>query len=87
MSTELKSLKRTGSRNVELSVTRFCGGKNGTCLQLTGVMEEGGTGYIQLNRKDMERLVKIWRKEIGALKTSEGQFTSTNSRFIKCGAH
>ena len=79
MSTELKSMKRTGSRNVELSVTRFSGGKNGVCLQLMGVMEEGGIGYVQLNRKDMERLVKLWRKEIGALRTSEGQFTSANS--------
>lgn len=67
MSTELGYIKRTGSRNIELSVTRFWGGKNGTCLQLTGTTEEGITGYVQLNKKDMLCLIKVWQKEIGAL--------------------
>ena len=68
MSTELGFIKHTGSRNVELQVTRYFGGeKNGLCLQLTGTTEEGSTGYVQLNKKDILCLIKVWQKEIGAL--------------------
>lgn len=67
MSTELTIMKRTGSRNIELIVTRFYGGKNGVCLQLTGIMEEGNTGYVQLNVQDMKRLIKIWKFSIDPL--------------------
>jgi hypothetical protein len=68
MSTELGFIKHTGSRNVKLQVTRYFGGiKNGLCLQITGQEEEGRTGYVQLNKKDMLCLIKVWQKEIGAL--------------------
>jgi hypothetical protein len=68
MSTELGFIKHSGSRVVELQVTRYSGGiKNGMCLQLTGTTEEGYTGYVQLNKKDMLCLIKVWQKEIGAL--------------------
>jgi hypothetical protein len=80
MSTELRKMKRTGSRNVELSVLRFSGGKNGMCIQLTGEMEEGGYGYVQLNKKDMVRLIKTWEKEVGALGNKETCPASHNSR-------
>lgn len=63
MSTELPSMKNTGSRGIELFVTRYCG-KDGLCLQLTGEMEEGGWGYVQLNKSDILRLMKIWRKNV-----------------------
>lgn len=81
MSTELKPMKNTGSRNIELLVTRYYGGiKNGTCLQLTGPMEIGGCGYVQLNKKDMVKLIKTWEKEIGALGNKETCPASHNSR-------
>lgn len=60
MSTVLKTLKQTGSRGVELSLVRYSGGKNGICLQIAGPMEDGRTGYVQLNKKDIVDLVKIW---------------------------
>ena len=57
MGTELKPLKNTGSRGIELSVTRYWGGdKHGTCFQLKGEMEEGGIGYVQLSKKDIRVL-------------------------------
>jgi hypothetical protein len=71
MSTELKSMKQTGSCSVELLLTRYYGGsKHGTCLQLTSP-----NGYVQLNTKDMERLIQVWQKEIGALKIKERRKT------------
>ena len=79
MSTELIKMKRTGSRNVELSVVSFYGGKNGMCIQLTGKMEEGGYGYVQLNKNDMKDLIKTWEKEIGALGNKETCQASHNS--------
>lgn len=60
MSKELKPMKHTGSRAVELSVTRYYGGENvGRCFQLTGEMENGRIGYVQLNKKDIKKLIKI----------------------------
>lgn len=68
MSTELKTMQHTGSRDVELRLTRFYGGeKVGTCLQLTGPMEMGGVGYVQISKKDMLRLIRVWEKDIGPL--------------------
>ena len=68
MSTELGTIINTGSRGVELRVTRYGGGiKNGMCLQLTGMTEEHTSGYVQLNKKDMICLFTVWQKEIGAL--------------------
>jgi len=53
-------MKHTGSRAVELSVTRYYGGENvGRCFQLTGEMENGRIGYVQLNKKDIKKLIKI----------------------------
>ena len=62
MSRELKTLKRTGSRNVEMFVTKYWGGKNGTCLQLTATQEEGLTGYVQINGNDLKKINKLWNK-------------------------
>ena len=81
--TELRKMKRTGSRNIDLSAVRFYGGKNGMCIQLTGKMEEGGYGYVQLNKKDMVSLIKTWEKEIGALGNKETCPASHNSRSTK----
>lgn len=62
MSTDLGNLKDTGSRNVDMCVTRFYGGqKNGPCLQLTAQMEEGPTGYVQLNASDIVALLPIFK--------------------------
>ena len=57
--TELKTIKKAGSRKVDVSVTRYWGGKAGTCYQLTALQEEGNVGYVQLSRKDIAELVKI----------------------------
>jgi hypothetical protein len=67
MSTQLTVMQNTGSRNVPIQVTRYSGGDRGACVQLTGDMERGISGYIQLNKKDMEQLVNIWQKYIGRL--------------------
>jgi hypothetical protein len=45
------------------------------CLQLTGIMEEGSHGYVQLNKRDMERLIATWQKNVGALKIKESRPT------------
>ena len=61
MSTELGILKNTGSRKVDMSLTRYFGGKNvGACLQLTATMEDGKTGYIQLSAWDMSAIRDIF---------------------------
>ena len=65
MSTELGTLKNTGSRNVDISLTRFWGGdKKGVCVQLTSRMEDGGIGYVQLSVQDIITLMPILKKEI-----------------------
>ena len=58
MSTELGKLEDTGSRGISLDVTRYCGG-NGCCYQLTGEMEEGGFGYVQVTRDDIKNLLEM----------------------------
>jgi hypothetical protein len=40
MSTEIRVLKESGSRNVDLSVTRYSGGNKGICVQLTALQED-----------------------------------------------
>ena len=64
MSKELKILKNTGSRGIDLSITKHCG-TEGDYFQITGEMEEGRIGYVQLNKKDIEDLV---------LETKENEF-------------
>lgn len=67
MSTDLGTLKDTGSRNVEMSVTRFSGGvKNGLCVQLTAQMEEGSPGYVQLNASDIVALLPVFKDILDA---------------------
>jgi len=68
MSTELGYIRHSGSRDIKLQVTRYYGGPEiGPCIQLSGQMEEGNTGYIQLNKKDILALTKLWKNEIGKL--------------------
>lgn len=63
MSTELKILKSTGSRGVDMHVTRYWGGDaNGPCLQLTAKEEEGGYGYVQINKKDLQKINELWEE-------------------------
>lgn len=59
MSTQIATLHNTGSRRVDLDVTRYSGGPAGTCYQLTGEEEEGRTGYVQLNIADIKNLYAI----------------------------
>lgn len=67
MSTDLGNLKDTGSRNVDMNVTRFSGGaKNGLCIQLTAVMEEGSHGYVQLNASDIVALLPTFKDILNA---------------------
>jgi hypothetical protein len=65
MSTELKSLKgqfhsqKTNEmENIEMSLTRFSGGKEGMKLQLT-MREQGDLfTHITLNKEELKTLVK-----------------------------
>jgi hypothetical protein len=59
MSTELGTIHSTGSRNVDMKVTRYYGGDAGPCFQLTAQMENGEWGYVQLTVDDVTRLVGI----------------------------
>lgn len=62
MSKDLGTLEDTGSRGVDMGVTRFYGGaKNGTCVQLTAVMEGGENGYVQLNASDIVALMPVFK--------------------------
>jgi len=67
MSTDLGNLKDTGSRNVDMSVTRYYGGeKNGLCIQLTAQMEDGIPGYVQLNASDIVALLLVLKGVLDA---------------------
>ena len=67
MSTDLGNLKDTGSRNVDMGVTRYSGGKkNGLCIQLTAQMEEGSPGYVQLNASDIVALLPVFKDILDA---------------------
>ena len=49
MSKTLGSIENSGSRGVELDIVKYWGGdKHGVCIQLTGKMEDGKIGYVQL---------------------------------------
>jgi len=69
MSTEIGILKNAGSRNKDVSITRYYGGKEkGTCLQLTQEMEHGSKfhsyGYVQLSVQDLVDLLPIIQKHV-----------------------
>lgn len=67
MSTDLGNLKDTGSRNVDMNVTRYSGGeKNGLCIQLSAQMEDGSTGYVQLNASDIVALLPVFKDILDA---------------------
>lgn len=63
MSTELETIKKAGSRNVDVQITRYSGGPRGPCVQLGAEMEEGGHGYVQLTIAELERALLIARSE------------------------
>jgi hypothetical protein len=71
MGTEIGRIKDSGSRGVELEVVMYPGGKSGLCIQVTGITEEDTWGYIQLNKKDIIKLINIWQKAIGPLDLSK----------------
>jgi hypothetical protein len=53
MSTEIVTIRNSGSRSVDLDVSHYYGGsKHGPCLQLTAKMEDGTSGYVQISFKD-----------------------------------
>ena len=65
MSTEIGVLKNSGSRNIELFLTRFWGGNHkGLCVQLSAIMEGGITGYIQLSTSDIIAILPLLKKYI-----------------------
>ena len=65
MSTEIGTLKKSGSRNVDLQLTRYYGGRDkGVCIQLTAEMEEGKIGYVQLSAKDLNHLIPLFKKYV-----------------------
>ena len=59
MSTELGTLSDTGSRGVDMIVTRYWGGDAGECIQLTAEQEDGDWGYVQLSEQDFEALESL----------------------------
>lgn len=65
MITEIGVLRETGSRNVDMHITRYWGGEDvGPCIQLTAPMEDGGVGYIQLSAFDLLAIFPILQKYI-----------------------
>jgi hypothetical protein len=65
MSTEIGNLQDTGSRGVELNLTRYWGGdKRGICVQLSATTEEGVGGYVQLSAADIIALLPILKTYI-----------------------
>lgn len=65
MGTELGTLKKAGSRNTDIHLKRFWGGDNkGVCVQLTGRMENGEVGYIDLSVQDILTLIPILKKNL-----------------------
>lgn len=56
MSTEIATIKNSGSREVDLDVGFYSGGAKGVCIQLTAEMEEGGIGYVQISYQDWRLL-------------------------------
>jgi len=75
MSTEIGTLKKTGSRNVDLHINRYFGGsRKGVCVQLTAKMEEGHTGYVQLSKEDILNLLPILYKFIFSVQEDKNIF-------------
>jgi len=67
MSIELGKLHKTGSRKIDLDVTRYWGGDDvGLCIQITGEQEEGGYGYVQLSANDIVALLPMFKDIITA---------------------
>lgn len=64
MSTEIGVIEGTGSRGVEMGVTRYFGGEAGVCIQLTAQQEEGRAGHVQLNAADIITLLPIFKQII-----------------------
>ena len=60
---EIGTIKKAGSRNVDVQITRYSGGPNGPCVQLRAEMEEGGDGYVQLTIAVLEQALLIARSE------------------------
>jgi hypothetical protein len=80
MSTEIGTLRNTGSRNVDMNITRYYGGKDkGVCVQLTAEMEEGRAGYVQLSAKDLRYLISILDRYI--VTYSENKEVNTDFEF------
>jgi hypothetical protein len=64
MSTELKSIKgkfqgQLTSKETEMSLTRFSGGKEGTKLQLTIRTNGDFFTHISLDKKEIKTLIKV----------------------------
>lgn len=65
MSTEIGTLHSTGSRNVDMYITRYWGGvENGVCVQLTAKQDEEDMGYIQLSVHDLLVLIPLLQQYI-----------------------
>ena len=65
MSQQIMITNGTGSRNVPLSITRYCGGKDvGVCYQLTAEMEEGTMGYVQLTPNELMCVLSVVRNDV-----------------------
>lgn len=57
MSRDIGTIKSTGSRGVDMSLTRYWGGPAGPCIQLTALTEDDEYGYIQLSAADIVALM------------------------------
>lgn len=64
MSRPIGTIKNTGSRKVDMSLTAYYGGRSiGKCIQLTAKQEDGSYGYVQLDMSDFLMLKRIFEKE------------------------
>jgi hypothetical protein len=64
VSTELGTMHSTGSRKVEMKVTRYWGGTE-PCYQLTAKQENGDCGYVQLTSNEIALLLALVDAERG----------------------
>lgn len=65
MSKELGTIINKNNPERNISVTRFWGGDSqGISVQLTQKMEDGTTGYVQLNLSDLLNLIPVLKTEI-----------------------
>jgi hypothetical protein len=76
MSKQIGKLPNNGPKQRDLTLCQFWGGHvRGICLQLTGIQEDGGYGYIQLTAAEIIELLPVMQGLVQCeLQRVENQF-------------